>query len=166
MSEKQIVHYDIQSPIGELRIIGTSLALFRICFANDKSRNEGIGKPVHDLTLFPAIEEVVHFITDYFQGKTKHWEIKSPLGGTEFRENVWNLLTNVAFGTTVSYSELAAMADRPGAARAVGSAMANNPIPILVPCHRVLHADGGLGGFGGGLDAKEWLLNFEKEHSN
>lgn len=165
MPHKQIGHIDIQTPIGELRIIGTSLDLMRICFENDKSRNEGVGKSIQDFSLFPAIEEAALFIEDYFQGKTRYWEIKSSLNGTEFRKTVWTVLSKIPFGTTVSYSELAKMVDRPGAARAVGSAMANNPIPILVPCHRVLHADGGLGGFGGGLDVKEWLINFEKKHS-
>ena len=162
MPENQIGHIDIVTPIGELRIIGTSQDLTRICFENDKLRRDGVGELIQDLTGFPAIGGAALFIKDYFNGKMKCWEIKSPLMGTEFRIKVWTKLSKVPFGTTISYSELAALADRPGAARAVGSAMAKNPIPILVPCHRVLHADGGLGGFGGGVNVKEWLLEFER----
>ncbi len=165
MLDKQIGHVDLKTPIGELRIFGSNRELHRVIFSNDKNRDTGIGIIIRDIENFPAVGRAYNFIADYFNGKVDNWKINSPLNGTEFRVKVWEELAKIPFGSTISYSELAALAGNPGAARAVGSAMANNPIPILVPCHRVLHADGGLGGFGGGLDVKKWLLNFEWENS-
>ena len=83
--------------------------------------------------------------------------------GTPFQRRVWDELRRIPFGETISYAELARRVGQPGAARAVGSANGRNPIGLIIPCHRVIAADGGLGGYGAGLDRKRWLLRHEAE---
>lgn len=158
----QIGHVDISTPIGSLRIAGTPQVLWRIFFPNDTSRASELGEAVEDLSLYPALAEAYKYIKAYFAGDQKLWGKVTVPDSTSFQIRVWNETAKIPFGSTVSYSGLAELTGKPGAARAVGSAMAKNPIPILVPCHRVIRTDGGLGGFGGGLDVKEWLLEFER----
>ena len=105
--------------------------------------------------------EAVSFLKRYFKGEYVSWSGKLIPEGTIFQRRVWAETAKIPFGETVSYGELAARAGSPRAARAVGSAMANNPLPILVPCHRIICSNGGLGGYGGGLDMKRWLLRHE-----
>jgi methylated-DNA-[protein]-cysteine S-methyltransferase len=102
----------------------------------------------------------------YFEGDLrKVEEIRTQTCGTEFQQRVWAALREIPVGTTVSYGELAARIGRPKAVRAVGAANGANPIPVVVPCHRVIGADASLTGFGGGLERKRWLLAHERKHS-
>ncbi|MBM4030185.1 MAG: methylated-DNA--[protein]-cysteine S-methyltransferase [Planctomycetes bacterium] len=101
-------------------------------------------------------------LASYLAGKPRRWETKLDVSsGTAFQRRVWRELAKVPFGKTVSYGELARRIGCPGAARAVGQAVGANPIPILIPCHRVIRSDGGLGGFSAGLEIKRWLLRHE-----
>ncbi|PJB82868.1 MAG: cysteine methyltransferase [Acidobacteria bacterium CG_4_9_14_3_um_filter_49_7] len=97
----------------------------------------------------------------YFEGKLTGFSVPLQVEGTAFQTSVWTALQNVPYGKTVSYGELAAQIGKPKAARAIGGAVGKNPIPIIIPCHRVLAAGGKLGGFTGGTDIKEWLLAIE-----
>lgn len=102
-------------------------------------------------------------LSDYFDGSLT--EFHTPLdlfAGTPFQQSVWRQLCRIPYGQTISYSELARRVGKPGAARAVGNANGRNPLPIVVPCHRVVAADGGLGGYTGGLDIKRFLLEVER----
>jgi len=99
----------------------------------------------------------------YFAGKLKHFTVPIKLSGTEFRKRVWATLVNIPYGKTISYKELAQNIGQPSAIRAVGGANNHNPISIIVPCHRVIGADGSLVGYGGGLDNKTYLLELEKK---
>ncbi len=101
-------------------------------------------------------------LNEYFSGVRKKFMVKGEIKGTPFQEKVWQTLSRVPYGSVVSYSELAFQAGYPKAARAVGTAMASNRLPILVPCHRVVSANGQLGGYGGGVDLKKKLLELEK----
>ena len=102
----------------------------------------------------------------YFDGDMKAFDgARLDFGGTEFQRAVWNALLAIPVGTTVSYGELARKIRRPDAVRAVGAANGANPIPIVVPCHRVVASDGSLHGYGGGLDRKRWLLDHEERHA-
>ena len=102
----------------------------------------------------------------YFDGDMKAFEgARLDFGGTEFQRAVWNALLAIPVGTTVSYGELARKIRRPDAVRAVGAANGANPIPVVVPCHRVVASDGSLHGYGGGLDRKRWLLDHEALHA-
>jgi methylated-DNA-[protein]-cysteine S-methyltransferase len=97
----------------------------------------------------------------YFAGKLRRFELPLAAQGTSFQREVWSALTTIPYGETVSYRELAQRVSRPLASRAVGAANGRNPIPIVIPCHRVIGADGSLTGFGGGLEIKRRLLALE-----
>ena len=102
-------------------------------------------------------------LTAYFEGDLESFDLAMTLAGTPFQKRVWHELCNIPYGRAISYAELARRIGQPGSSRAVGGANGRNPISIIVPCHRVIGADGGLGGYGGGLDRKRWLLEHEAE---
>jgi methylated-DNA-[protein]-cysteine S-methyltransferase len=109
---------------------------------------------------------VLRALDDYFDGNYAALErIKTATGGTPFQRDVWRALRTIRPGRTMSYGELAVRIGRPAASRAVGAANGSNPIAIVVPCHRVIGADGSLTGFGGGLPRKKWLLEHEKSQA-
>ena len=111
--------------------------------------------------MMPHFATVRDQLRAYFAGELLEFELPLRMKGTEFQRLVWKELTNIPFGTTISYAEQARRIGRPGAARAVGAANGRNPISIVVPCHRVIGANGTLTGYGGGLDRKQWLLDHE-----
>jgi methylated-DNA-[protein]-cysteine S-methyltransferase len=115
---------------------------------------------VMDPTAAP-LPEAVRQLNEYFAGGRRHFDLPLRLIGTDFQKRVWRELTAIPFGETWSYGQLAKRLDNPNACRAVGLANGKNPIAIIVPCHRVIGADGSLTGFGGGLPRKEWLLAHE-----
>jgi len=108
-----------------------------------------------------ALAAVTQQLDEYFAGDRIEFDLELAPRGTPFQLEVWDQLCRIPYGETISYGELAKRVDRPGAARAVGSANGQNPIAIVVPCHRVIGADGSLTGFGGGLPWKRCLLNLE-----
>jgi methylated-DNA-[protein]-cysteine S-methyltransferase len=118
---------------------------------------------------FGELHEGQHLILTeleaYFRGELRQFQSKPFLPGTSFQRDVWRALVDIPYGETRTYGELAALIKKPKAARAVGSACGKNPVPILVPCHRVVAGEG-LGGFGGGLELKRWLLSLEASHRN
>jgi methylated-DNA-[protein]-cysteine S-methyltransferase len=105
--------------------------------------------------------EVRRQLAEYFAGERREFDLALAPAGTPFERAVWGELAKIPFGETRTYGEIAAALGRPGAARAVGRANGANPLPIVVPCHRVIGADGSLTGFGGGLEVKAWLLELE-----
>ncbi len=105
--------------------------------------------------------EAVRQLAEYLAGDRRRFDLPIDLRGTEFQLYVWHELAQIPYGTTVSYGEIAARIGRPRAARAVGAAVGSNPIPIIIPCHRVIGKTGALVGFGGGLDLKQRLLALE-----
>jgi methylated-DNA-[protein]-cysteine S-methyltransferase len=110
-----------------------------------------------------VIELAIAQLKEYFAGDRQVFDLPLSPTGTEFQSTVWKSLTDIKFGSTVSYSEQSTSLGRASAVRAVASANGRNPISIVIPCHRVIAASGGLGGFAGGLDAKRWLLAHERE---
>jgi methylated-DNA-[protein]-cysteine S-methyltransferase len=105
-------------------------------------------------------------LAEYFSGERKDFDLPLKLNGTEFQVSVLEALLEIPYGETTSYGAIAKQIGRPKAVRAVGAANGRNPIPIIVPCHRVIGSSGDLTGFGGGLDTKEALLRLEAENSN
>jgi len=103
-------------------------------------------------------------LDSYFKGKLKKFTVPLNLEGTPFRKKVWEALLQIPYGETLSYKDISIMVDNPKAFRAVGGANHNNPVSIIVPCHRVIGSDGSLTGYGGGIENKKWLLDFEKKH--
>jgi methylated-DNA-[protein]-cysteine S-methyltransferase len=112
-----------------------------------------------------GFEEVVAQLEAYFAGTLTGFDVPLALAGTDFQRRVWAALREIPYGETISYGELARRVGSPGAARAVGLANGRNPVGIIVPCHRVIGADGSLTGYGGGLPRKVWLLEHETAHA-
>jgi len=110
---------------------------------------------------YAVMRETMRQLQAYFAGELKSFDVPLEIAGTEFQKRVWSALRTIPYGQTRSYSAIAAQIGAPRAVRAVGAANGRNPIPIIVPCHRVIGASGSLVGFGGGLDWKRLLLNLE-----
>ena len=122
----------------------------------------GRGENSHSL---PVMRETIRQLRLYFAGDLQMFDLPLELIGTEFQKKVWAALVTIPYGETRSYTEIAAQIGAPRAVRAVGAANGRNPIPIIVPCHRVIGASGSLVGFGGGLEWKRLLLNLEAKHA-
>lgn len=153
----------VDTPIGELLLAGTENALSLIGFPKGSMRRD----PGPDwIFKEEPFEKVRQQLREYFEGKRREFDIPLSLKGTDFQLSVWHELREIPYGTTVSYGEVAKRIDNPKAVRAVGAANGRNPIPIIVPCHRVIGSHGDLTGFGGGLDTKEALLRLEAEHTS
>lgn len=147
----------LESPIGELTLIGTGDALVEILFANSNRRDAlRQSLPTGELPL--AAQE----LKAYFVGTLQQFTVPLAPEGTPFQARVWALLREIPFAETTTYGALATQLGNPNASRAVGLANGSNPLPIIVPCHRVIGANGRLTGFAGGLPAKSWLLDWER----
>lgn len=152
MEQKYYYYYD--SPIGILEISTTEEVLISILYVDEKKEN----------TYKPDIlKETIKQLEEYFNGDRKEFDIRFKLKGTEFQEKVWNALTEIPYGDTVSYKYIATRVGNEKAVRAVGNTNGRNIINIVVPCHRVIGANKKLTGYGGGLDRKQWLLQHEEK---
>jgi len=143
-----------QSEIGLIEIIGAETAITSLNFVDDDG--------VEILAIHPALQECVSQLDAYFKGARRAFELKLAPEGTPFQQQVWRELLNISYGRTASYLDVARAIGNDKAVRAVGAANGQNPISIIIPCHRVIGADGKLTGYGGGLWRKEWLLNHER----
>lgn len=159
MSVERYYFCTLGSPIGDLVLVSNGEALIGLhlesCGA-DLTRARGATR---DDSLFVSVREQLEA---YFHGERTDFDLVIELEGSSFQRRVWQELRQIPFGTTISYAELARRVGKPSAARAVGGANGRNPIAIIVPCHRVISADGSLGGYGGGLERKLWLLDHER----
>ena len=152
----------LDTPIGELLIAGENDALAMIGFPKGSMRRE----PEADWIFNEKpLAEACCQLREYFSGDRREFDLPLQLCGTEFQVSVLEALQKIPYGETTSYGEIARRIGRPKAVRAVGAANGRNPIPIVVPCHRVIGSTGDLTGFGGGLDTKEALLRLEAEHT-
>ncbi|MFQ5653443.1 MAG: methylated-DNA--[protein]-cysteine S-methyltransferase [Planctomycetota bacterium] len=154
-----VIHYRItHTPFGEVFIAGDSRALTRVHFQQELDEIE----PEEEWTEGGGITgEAERQLQEYFSGDRRSFDLPLAPSGTAFQRRVWAALRKVPYGETVGYGELAGRIGRPAAARAVGAANGRNPIPVIIPCHRVIGKDGTLVGFGGGLKLKRQLLDLE-----
>jgi methylated-DNA-[protein]-cysteine S-methyltransferase len=148
----------MQSPIGPLMLAGDKDGLHLVHFATGRRPRSPQADWIEDKSPF---KEVIRQLEAYFEGKLQDFDLPLVLDGTEFQLLVWRNLQKIPYGETVSYGQLAKRIGSPDAARAVGLANGSNPIPIIVPCHRVIGSNGDLTGFGGGLPLKKKLLALE-----
>jgi methylated-DNA-[protein]-cysteine S-methyltransferase len=147
-----------QSPIGDLHLYATSEALVRIDFrAPPKTVSQMISRKIRN----PILQNAVLQLQAYFAGKRKKFDLPLAMFGTPFQLEVWKELRSIPFGKTISYAEQARRVGAQKAFRAVGTANGRNPIPIIIPCHRVIALSGELGGYSGGLEVKSKLLSLE-----
>lgn len=152
----------LDSPFGYLLVVvDESGTLVRIGFGAREPWSTGesaLGGPLHD----PGrCAHVTDQLEAYFAGRRRRFELEVAPMGTSFQIRIWHELQAIPYGATISYGELARRAGHPRAARATGSANARNPVPIVIPCHRVIAADGSLGGYSAGVDIKAALLRLE-----
>lgn len=152
----------LDTPIGELLLAGDNKALCLIGFPEGLMRRDPQVSWIYNEKPFLAANQQ---LLEYFAGERKNFDLPLQLNGTEFQLNVLEQLQHIPYGETTSYADIAKRIGKPKAFRAVGAANRRNPIPIIVPCHRVIGSNGDLTGFGGGLDTKEALLRLEAEHS-
>lgn len=148
----------VDSPLGGLVLLGDGEAVTALCLPTHRHRPQIPDGAVEDAAPFA---EVAAQLGDYFGGGRRTFDLPMSPRGTEFQRAVWRALADIPYGRTTSYGALAAAIGRPTAVRAVGLANGRNPLPILIPCHRVIGADGALTGYGGGMDAKRLLLDLE-----
>jgi methylated-DNA-[protein]-cysteine S-methyltransferase len=144
------------SPIGRLVLESDGDVLIGIWLppaTGRRSRDTG--------DIPPVLKETATQLEEYFAGERTDFDVPMELDGTDFQRAVWSELARIPYGETISYGELARWVGNPKASRAVGLANGRNPVAIIVPCHRVIGADGSLTGYGGGLDRKVWLLQHE-----
>jgi methylated-DNA-[protein]-cysteine S-methyltransferase len=152
----------IDSPIGTLLIAGDDEAVRYIEFPRDGK--PGQPKPDWRESARGPVAEAVRQLREYFHGDRTQFDLPLAPEGTPFQCSVWRRLQDIPYGETISYGELAKRVGNPKASRAVGAANGKNPIPIVIPCHRVIGFNGKLTGFGGGLPTKEALLALETEN--
>ncbi len=153
------LHYHVMaSPIGDLLLGGDAEALHLVHFQGGVRPMKTPKEWVPDPRLF---KETVRQLQSYFDGKLRDFDLPLSPSGTAFQLKVWRTLQTIPYGQTWSYGKLARRIQRPDAPRAVGAANGQNPIPVIIPCHRVIGADGSLTGFGGGLPIKQKLLALE-----
>ena len=153
----------MNSPIGELLLAGEENALTMIGFPKGSMRRDPEPDWIYNERPFG---EAMRQLGEYFDGTRREFDLPLKLNGTEFQLDVLRELQQIPYGETTSYGAIAKSIGRPKASRAVGAANGRNPIPIIVPCHRVIGSTGDLTGFGGGIDTKEALLRLEAEQSS
>ena len=157
-------YYQIDSPIGPLHLAANSKALTAIHHSFERLKDWNKNDVIYENKKNIIIEKTILQLTEYFNGKRKHFNIPLDLSGTNFQLKAWEALKKIPYATTVSYSDQAKLIGNPKASRAIGNANNANPISIIVPCHRVIGKSGKLVGYGGGLGRKDYLLELEQKN--
>lgn len=155
--EKELFIEYTETPIGYLEIKTDKEALLTVSFVEDLGKNSNFQPEILLKTIFQ--------LQQYFEGKRKVFDLNLAPEGTEFQQKVWRLVQNVNFGKTASYLDISLKTGSEKNTRAVGMANGKNPIPIIIPCHRIIGSSGKLIGYAGGIERKRWLLRHELKHS-
>lgn len=153
----------INSPIGRLTLAASASALHAIEFENNRHPQARADWVAGESAL---LRQAALQLQEYFAGHRRQFDLPLAPLGTDFQRAAWQALTAIPYGETRSYAQQAAALGRPRATRAVGAANGRNPLPILLPCHRVIGASGALTGFGGGIEIKRWLLAHEQAQAS
>lgn len=157
-----IFRCSVESPVGRLHLAANGVALTELLFENHRSEVDGSGQLIPAPTESNEVLELASTqLAEYFSGKRTEFSVPVQPAGTEFQLTVWAELQKIRFGQTISYIELARRMGDEKKTRAVGLANGKNPISIIIPCHRVIGANGHLVGYGGGIENKRWLIDFE-----
>ncbi|MBN1411181.1 MAG: methylated-DNA--[protein]-cysteine S-methyltransferase [Spirochaetales bacterium] len=153
-----LYHDNINTAIGYLTVCVDEQG--RVCFLFF-SRSPAGGKHFHYKHDAAAVKNAVGQLSEYFAGKRKDFHLPLHPHGTPFQQKVWESLKTIPYGITASYADIAVKIGQPRAVRAVGNAAGRNPVPVIIPCHRIIRSDGSPGGYAGGIEAKKYLLNLE-----
>lgn len=156
----------LTTPVGELSLIANTHQLLAVLWSSDTPKRVALAAMPqqrsfqHDILLQAAAE-----LTEYFQGSRTHFTVPYGCLGTAFQQQVWHALAHIPYASLSNYAYIAKQLHQPQAARAIGNAVGKNPLSIIVPCHRVVGSTGRLTGFAGGLDNKQWLLQWEQNRA-
>jgi len=159
---KELEKATVDTPIGRLTLIASPDGLTHILFDGRDPADEGLEEPVPTVVDNSLLDTASRQLGEYFAGIRKEFDIPLDPSGTEFQVEAWMALAAIPYGETTTYANQAEAIGRPNAVRAVGSANGANPIPIVLPCHRVIGSNGSLTGYAGGVDLKRRLLDMER----
>ena len=151
-----------EAPFGVVTVVGSELGIRFVMFANDAHPKPLEQLQISDTDIHDSVNVAITQLEEYFDGSRRSFDLPLDLRGTEFQVEAWNALAEIPYGHTASYGQQAASIGRPKAVRAIGGANGRNPVAIVLPCHRIVGADGSLTGFGGGIEVKKWLLDHEQ----
>ena len=165
LADQQHFKTTLDSPVGELILVATDLGLRAVLWPNDEPARVKLPTSIKDASGNAILRRCVAQLQQYFAGERTAFDLPLDLHGTEFQQLAWLSLASIPYGQTATYGEQAERIGRPKAVRAIGAANGRNPVSIILPCHRVVGADGSLTGFAGGLDAKRRLLEIEIQYS-
>ena len=154
----------IPSPVGDLKLVASDEGLVAVMWKSGRPQRVPQDDPI-EIPSHPLLLRTERELNEYFSRTRTTFTVPLDLRGTPFQKQVWEALLGIPFGEIRSYGQIAKQLGNPASTRAVGAANGRNPIPIIVPCHRVVGSTGHLTGFGGGLDRKELLLNLEGRHA-
>ncbi len=163
-TETNLVSVTYNAPVGALRLVASNHGLRAILWPNDTHERRRVRLGQIDEGSSPVLAEAARQLDQYFAGGRMDFDVDLDLCGTEFQVQIWRGLADIKYGRTTTYGEQAAAIGNPKATRAVASANGKNPISIMLPCHRIIGADGSLTGFAGGLEGKAWLLDHERRN--
>ena len=152
----------VTAPFGDVTVVASDLGVRYVMFAEDAHPKPLSNIDIHVDPQHPVVKSTLDQLREYFDGARFAFDVPLNLHGTEFQVATWKSLADIPYGKTISYGEQAASISRPKAVRAVGVANGRNPVAIVLPCHRVIVANGSLTGFGGGIAVKQWLLQHER----
>ncbi len=153
---------ELPTPIGRLTLVASEKGLTHILFDKEEPADADLPSDLPTDDGDATLDQAAAQLEEYFAGTRRDFDVPLDLAGTDFQQQAWRALADVPYGETATYGAQAKRIGRPGAFRAVGAANGQNPVPIVLPCHRIIGADGSLTGFGGGLDVKQRLLDHER----
>lgn len=156
MGNSLLITY-LNTPIGWVKISGTAKAISSVLFSEEERESDNVKGT--------ELEKAIIQLTEYFDGTRTTFDLAFDFGGTAFQRQVWEAVTTISYGKTASYLTISNLLGDAKKSRAVGSANGLNKLLIVIPCHRIIGADGSLTGYAGGLDRKKWLLNHESPQS-
>lgn len=162
-AEQRFARARLHTPFGELTVVASDDGVRYVMFENDAHPKSFANMTIVDDAHHHVVSSAVQQLNEYIVGERVEFDLPLDVLGTEFQVQAWHSLAKIPFGTTATYAQQAASIGRPTATRAIGAANGRNPVVIVLPCHRVIGADGSLTGFGGGLPTKKWLLQHETD---
>ena len=165
MAERDVTEYfrsTVKAPFGTLTVVASERGVRYCMFDNESHPKQLDGLNIIDDASHTCIANAVKQVKEYLAGTRLEFDLPLDLHGTEFQQQAWRSLAQVPYGKTWSYAQQAASIGRPAATRAIGAANGRNPVAVILPCHRIIGANGALTGFGGGLPVKQWLLEHER----
>lgn len=165
MSEQTFARAMVKAPFGTLTIVASHSGVRFCMFDNDAHPKSMAGMHIVDDATHPVVAQAVQQLSEYLAGTRTAFTVPVDLEGTDFQIAAWNALSKVPYGHTWSYLQQATSIGKPTATRAIGAANGRNPVVVILPCHRIIGANGALTGFGGGISTKQWLLEHEKKNS-